>query len=249
MNIQDSHLILRIPFKVTSADTDMSARLKPGSLLNMLIQSAIQSADSLGFGFGGLKKQQLFWVLSRMHIDIVRPLKWYENIIVETWPKNVDGLLYIRDFFLYDEKGEMVGKATSGWLAIDMVSKRPKLYEGIDASMLNTLKYRHAIEELPEKLEGTSEGDENEIPVTYYDIDLNRHVTSCRYLDWMVDQIPVDYLLSHYPLSISLNYIKETQLGERISMRTIQQDPKTFIFEGTHIKAKKTSCKGRIIFQ
>ena len=36
---------------ITTADTDMHSRLRLGGLANLLIQAAINSADSLGFGF------------------------------------------------------------------------------------------------------------------------------------------------------------------------------------------------------
>ncbi len=60
----EEELISVSTFKVTSADTDMEARLRLGALVNFLIQAAINSADALGFGFGGIRGQQLFWVLT-----------------------------------------------------------------------------------------------------------------------------------------------------------------------------------------
>jgi len=94
----EAKLTLRKKFIVTSADTDMFGRLKLSVLANYLIQSAISSADKLGFGLKYLRKEKLFWVLHRLTINIEKQLKWYDEIEVETWPKTVEGLLYIRDF-------------------------------------------------------------------------------------------------------------------------------------------------------
>lgn len=240
-------LILTLPFQVTSADTDMEARLRPGALLNLLIQGAIQSADALGFGFGNLRKEQLFWVLSRMHIEILRPMKWHETGRVETWPKAVDGLQYVRDFKVFDHNNELVGLATSVWLAIDFQSKRPRKYEGMDADLLDSLRLTHAIEERPEKLAGISEGSEELIKTGYFDFDLNRHVTSTRYVDWMMDQLPVEFNAQFYPRKLTINYMKETRPGETVKLRTQMQE-KTVNFEGFHLSTSQTSFRGKIEF-
>ncbi len=55
-----NNLISVSEFNITSAETDIEARLRPGALVNLLVQSAINSADSLGFGFGGIRSQNHF---------------------------------------------------------------------------------------------------------------------------------------------------------------------------------------------
>jgi medium-chain acyl-[acyl-carrier-protein] hydrolase len=241
-------LILHSTFKVTSADTDKEARLRPGALLNFLIQSAIQSADALGFGFGGLRQEKLFWVLSRMTIQIIRPLKWYDIVDVETWPKDIDGLMYLRDFILRDQTGVVVAKATSGWLAVNIETKRPGKIEGMQATILDRLKSKHAIESHPEKLPGIIAVTTCEKATTYFDIDLNKHVTSTRYIDWMMDSIPSDYLDNHYPSSISINYMKEIQLGDTIHLHSVQPAQNLFCFEGTNNTKGLASFRGKIEF-
>ena len=59
-DLTEKSLTLNTNFSVTSADTDMFSRLRLGGLINFLIQSAIQSADDLGFGFGDISNQKLF---------------------------------------------------------------------------------------------------------------------------------------------------------------------------------------------
>ena len=137
----NDQLTLFAPFRVTSADTDMQGRLRPGALVNMLIQSAIQSADALGLGFKGLSRENLFWVLSRMTVEIDRILVWNEEVVVETWPKSIEGLLYLRDYLVRNGNGNIIARATSGWLAVDFESKRPKNFEGYNLNK-GTIAFR-----------------------------------------------------------------------------------------------------------
>ena len=236
-------------FKVTSAETDMKARLRPGALVNILIQSAIQSADALGFGFGGMQQEKLFWVLSRMTIAIERPFNWYETVEVETWPKDVDGLLYLRDFIIRDSSRHVVASATSGWLAVNIETKRPCRIEGVDALIFDRLKFKHALESHPEKLPAIQPLTSTDKIITYFDIDLNKHVTATRYMDWMMDTIPVDYLLTHYPSGISINYMKESQLGDTILLQSEQKSQDLYLFEGINKASGQSSFRGKVEFQ
>jgi len=241
-------LISSLKFKVTSAETDMEARLRPGALVNHLIQSATHSADKLGFGYESLKKHNLFWVFSRLTINIVRPLKWSEVIEIETWPKDIVGLLYTRDFIIRDEDGKVVGRAASAWLPIDLETKRPKRKESFDSEFFTFLKDKHALKEPPEKLSETKEGEVFKVNSTYFDIDLNKHVTSTRYIDWMMDTFPVDFLRNNYPKALSINYIKETMPDMKLDITKRQNGLGEFLLEGAHSETGKTSFRGKIIF-
>ncbi len=246
--IANHDLVLQYTFVVTTADCDMNARLRAGGLVNFLVLAAINSADTLGFGYAGLRGQQLFWVLSRMTVEIYKPLKWYDTAVVETWPKDVNGLLYLRDFVVKNQHDEIVAKCTSGWLAIDIQSKRPRKVEEKFSYIFDRMKERHALDQLPEKLGPVSAGDPFEVKSTWFDLDVNKHVTSTRYVDWMADTLPADILRSHYPKKISINYLKETMMGESIRMIRSSSDENQFIFEGTNRESDSVKFRGRMDF-
>lgn len=241
-------LIFTTQFSVTSADTDMYRRLRPGGLVNFLIQASIQSADSLGFGFGGLRKQHLFWVLSRLTVDIYRPLTWYETLEVETWAKDVEKLIYLRDYIVRDGQKQEVARGTSGWLAIDLQTKRPKRLEGVEAEIFEQLRDRHGLERSPLKLTGTQDGQSFEVQPVYFDFDLNRHVTSTRYIDWMMDTFSMDFHGKHYPRHLSVNYMKETPPHETLRIFRDQEDETSYLFEGVHAGTGKPSFRGKVDF-
>lgn len=241
-------LTLTMPFKVSSAETDMYARLRPGALVNLLIQSAVQSADALGFGFEGLQRHRLFWVLSRLSLVVYRPLQWHEEGSVETWPKDLDKILYLRDFMVRDGRQEVVCRATSGWLAVDAGTKRPKRLDDIDTSMFVRMKDKHALAALPEKLSPVGDGVSFDIRTTYYDIDLNAHVTTTRYVDWMMDTFDVSYHDQNYPTSMSVNFLRETKPGDSIQLLRQVSGEGAFAFEGKNTTMDGTAFFGRVAF-
>lgn len=243
-----SKLTFRVSNCINSAETDAFGRLRPSSLLNLLIQAAIGSADQLGFGYSSLQKQELFWVLSRILIKIDRPILWKENITIETWPKSVERIIYLRDFLIRDADDNLIGRASSGWLAIDLKTKRPKIVKE-RAEIFSQLKNKAALEEIPSKLPAAEAENQFHFQTYYSDIDLNKHVTSTRYLDWMMDSFDMNFHQQHYPQEIQLNYMKETMLGEEIILHRQASTSKTFLFEGINKKAESQAFRGKIAFE
>jgi acyl-ACP thioesterase len=245
--LTENELTLYSGFKITSADTDMFTRIRTGALINLLIQSAINSAETLGFGLDAIKEQKLFWVLSRFTVEIYQPLGWNNEVEVETWPKSVEGLLYTRDYIMRDKEQNIVARGTSGWLAVDTETKKPKIIDGISAEMFVHLKDKHGINESPEKLPTCAEGDSFTVQSGYFDYDLNRHVTATRYIDWMMDTFSVDFHSNHYPKRISVNFMKETMPGDSISIIRCNNQLQ-YSFEGTNLLNKTVAFRGKIDF-
>lgn len=241
-------LITHTQNKITSADTDMFERTKLSFILNMMIQGAIDSADRLGFGYEDLRDQRLFWVLNRITMEIYRPVRWKEKIVVETWPKDVHKILYLRDFIIRDEDSNDIAKATSAWLAIDFESKRPKRVEGILREKLTEMRKRNAIEALPEKLKPNKKGEIYENEIKYFDVDLNKHLTSSRYVDWMMDTFSPEFHEDNYPVKFSINFLKESKYGETIKLIRNQQNGKEYIFTGINKKDDEVAVVGKVIF-
>lgn len=246
--LNENNLTLFSDFKITSADTDMYTRIRAGAVVNLLIQSAINSSEKLGFGFKNLSEQKLFWVLSRLTVEIYSPLKWSHEAEVETWPKSVEGLLYTRDFIIRDKKQNIIARATSGWLAIDIETKKPKIIDGIYAEMFVHLKDKHGLNQSPEKLPATSEGETFTVQSGYFDFDLNKHVTSTRYIDWMMDTFTFDFHQMHFPKRISINFMKETLPGDSIQIVRKLINDSEFLFEGKNNVNSRISFRGKINF-
>jgi acyl-ACP thioesterase len=75
----------------------------------------------------------------------------------------------------------------------------------------------------PEKLAGDQEGEEAfSVTVRYADIDVNRHVNSSRYIDWMLDAYPLEFHRRYLLRVLEINFLSETLEGEVLSVRTRQ---------------------------
>ena len=65
---------------------DCNDRLTTKSILSIFQDVASSHAEEIGVGYESMLKQNLYWVLSRIKIDIIRMPAPNETVIVETWP-------------------------------------------------------------------------------------------------------------------------------------------------------------------
>ena len=114
--------------------------------------------------------------------------------------------------------------------------------------MFDLMKDKHSLQQKPDKLAAVMDGEKHDIRSTWFDFDLNRHVTSSRYVDWMFDHLPVELLVSRYPKSLSINYLKEILPGEVTRLSVSEQGDGNFLLEGVSLEAGKPSFRGKISF-
>ncbi len=212
-------------FEVGSYWADISGHLYPHAMLQMMQESAWKHAEALRFGYTDLSEKSLLWVLSRLTADITRLPAWGESVRLETWPTGTHRLFAMREYCLYDENEREVLRANSAWLVLDTEQRRPRKPGPIIESQdipLNPGNY----DEPPAKLDATSADSahlENTLDtrahrVRYSDIDVQRHANSAKYLEWTVDSLPDDWLIHFRPRTLSINFLRECEIGDTLSV-------------------------------
>jgi len=216
--------ILEEKIHVTSADTDFTKTLKPSALINMLIQVAWHHAEILGFGIDLLHRENLIWMLSRIHVKVHSYPCWNEILSLSTWPKGIRRLFYLRDFEICDSQNNIVARATSEWILIDIKTKRPKLFQP-ENNIFHQNKDKHALKNEVPLLETIPSGFETFCnKVHYSDIDLNQHLTTTRYIDWMMDTFDIGFLRKNKCKEIITNFLREIPYNETVDILRSKKD-------------------------
>lgn len=110
------------------------------------------------------------------------------------------------------------------------------------------LKNKHGLNEPPVKLSTTKDGKTFHVQTSYFDFDLNRHVTSTRYIDWMMDTFDVDFHKNNLSRKLSVNFMKETLPGDSIILTRSSENDTVFSFEGVNQVNKTVAFRGKIDF-
>lgn len=197
--------------------TNRHGLLKASAFMDMAQEIAYWAAEALGFGYNTLHIHHTAWVLSRMHIRFLKPIRWRDNVIMSTWHKGLGGLFYLRDYTLTDSAGETAIAATSSWVVIDERTRRFVRPEDLQ-QIMQVEQPNHAIAEpapkiiLPKEMELVGEHI-----VTDNEIDINSHTNNAYYVVWATNCLPTEETAK--PLKdLYINFNKETLEGESVQL-------------------------------
>jgi acyl-ACP thioesterase len=229
-------------FSVASYESDIRGNLSLYSLFNRFQELAGIHASHLQVGYDALKVDGLAWILSRIKVQIYSLPRWGEKVHLATWPKGIDRLFALRDFRITNEQGQILVNATSAWLLVDAEKGRPRRIESLPID-LHFPDAPHALREPLEKIQVPNEFmlvfDK---PIWLSDLDINRHVNNAQYAKWITDCFSEEQNNNRRIISLQINYLEETLLGDTVGLFKIPIDDSAseYIVEGrSHIKGTK----------
>ncbi len=216
--------VLRDHRLIESFDVDLQGRLRPQTLLALLLNSAWNHARGTAYGYEELTARDLMWVLVKVQVRIARLPRWGDEVTIETWGKRIERLYALRDFIVFGDSGEKLVSATSSWMILNRSTGRPQRFEqGTDGFPWQP--GRDELETVLDKVPQLAGGKElARFPVLFSDIDVNRHVNSTKYLEWMIDSHSVEELEKTEPVSIELSFLAEALPNDHVSVLSESKD-------------------------
>ena len=232
-------------FQIQPQYVDFQFRVTMAALGDILLTTAGFNADDNGFGLRRLHEMECAWVLSRLAIEMVRYPDQYETIHVETWVEEVGRANTTRNFCIRDEKNDIIGNACSVWVMFDMKTRRAKDLQTLDG-IHDFATNEAGLIDKPIRL-GLVEGEDYDgFKVKYSDIDINGHVNSIRYIQWISDCFSLDCYRKCQVKRFEINYMNEMLYDEFVDIVGHQIEPGDFRFEIRN--DAKTSCRARMVF-
>lgn len=215
--MDSKHIFYEKKFTIDLRDVDFKRKLKISSLFSYFQDTANFAAERLGVGFETLtKKYSLSWVLARIRVDIERLPEWDEEIIIKTWPIEPNRIEFDRDFLVYDAKGEVIIRAISTWVVIDVEDRKLKRADAIHLQYPVLTKERA----IPEKFRRLKRSEDlvsvYKKKIGYSDIDFNGHLNNSKYVDYIMDCFSVNIHAQSEVASIEVHFVNEALPGETI---------------------------------
>jgi len=230
MQSSSTPLLHRQTFTIRSYDVDFRRQLRPDVLCSYFQEVASEHALRLGVGYRQLEEKGMFWVLSRLLLQVEKMPAWHEEITIETWAKGTDRLFALRDFRVRNAAGEVLCTATSYWLILHTDSRRPVRPE----QFFSSLKHQEdAVKAVADKLaEASREAELYRLQVQYADLDHNRHVNNLRYIAWMFNCFDLAFYEQHQLREMQINFLSEVREGAELSICHEQLDDQHFLISG-----------------
>ncbi|WP_445451978.1 acyl-[acyl-carrier-protein] thioesterase [Flavobacterium sp. 25HG05S-40] len=197
--------------------------LKYTDLCNVLQLTAGVHAEMGGISFSDMQWHHQAWVLSRMRVEIKRLPKWRDVVTVKTWINSLENSRSVRCLELYVGNEKIVGCETF-WAVFNTNTRRPESL---------ALPHEH-FEKFPNdratvssfsKIDTSSDLDlvfQKQILLS--DLDVVNHANSVKYLEWCLDYVETQLVLSQRLESFEMNYLKEVSLNETVSINKSSAD-------------------------
>ncbi len=232
----------KVYYNLLNAEGEMPV----SQIAESLINAASHHAYRLGVGFNNLIKNNHTWVLARMAIEMKRYPKAEETLVIETWIEGFNKVFTTRNMRLLTSEGEELGFCRTIWSVIDYNTREAQdLMQYRDIPRL--INDKPCPIEKPGRIPAVIDEDAEIYKVRYSDLDINRHMTSSKYIEHMLDRFSLETFDNKRVGRFEIQYINEALYDDEIKI--LKQKTK----EGEYITEMKNSdgntlCKSRIIF-
>lgn len=237
-------------FFLPASEVNAQREMPLSRIVTLIIDVATGHANLLGIGFDRMIQDGISWVLSRLTIDILESLTVNRTYRMETWVENTSRLFSDRNFEMTDAaSGRCVLRAHSTWMAIDMLTRRPgdltPIWSGKDL-----VDGRPFGGDKGGKLLPLTEGEsERTYRFAVSDIDVNRHVTTRRYIDLMVDMWPLEQYEANRICRFEVAFKHEARYDEEALVISAPHEGSPEVYD-LQIGVNSTPCcLGRIHFK
>ena len=208
-------------FTLQTRDCDLKGTWRLSAVLEAMQEAAGTHSMLLGCGREDLVRQNIVWVLSRSELHMDRYPAAGEKITVHTFPTPTRICFVPRYYIFTDARGEMVGKAGTLWLLLDLSTRR-MLPPGEVGKLIPDNKDLSVPMNLPATV-GNLQGEEfvTTCRPVYTDLDVNGHVNNARYADWLCNALGISLMTEYEPERIILNYNHEVLPEHVVTLRRI----------------------------
>ncbi len=237
--------LFRKTFALTPGECNGQQEMSLPFLVGRILKVATLHADTWGVGYETMIKKNTAWVLSRLSVEMKRFPAINEEYTLESWIEDYNTRFSNRNFAILDSKGEICGYARSVWMVIDLNARRNANMEELNELRTLVLDRECPIAP-PSRLRVESNEKISSFNVRYSDIDLNRHVNSSRYIEYLLNQYPFEWYDNYRITRFEITYAHEARPGISIDVyRDIKADGDHNIelrHEGNML------CRSRILF-
>ena len=204
---------------ISTYETDKHQELRLVTLLNIFQDISEAHASIIGVGVDFCREHLVAWVGVNYHIVIDVMPKNHETIKIVSWPSEERKFGAIREFEVRDMANNVIIKASSQWLLIDIIKKRPVSLR-VHLPEYFVVPERCLDSDFAKIPEVVVSDYEKSFDVRFDDIDLNNHVNNANYPLWATESVPASFRLENRVQEIEIVFKKECLYEETVTVKT-----------------------------
>lgn len=208
-------MIFEYKTRVDIGKVDGTAQVTNKGMLELLENVACMHSDKAGYGICEIPTTHLSWVQLNWRVQIIRRLKYGEEITIKTWARNTSKVITLRDFEVFDKNNNLVCIATTKWTLTNIdthsitkiTDEIIKKYEPETKSVMPDYDFKKLSE--PENF-----SNQYIYKTERRDIDVNDHMHNLNYLDLAYEAFPEDVFATQKFNNIEIMYKKAIKLKD-----------------------------------
>lgn len=214
--------------KITLNDNafDNFGNIIPFHVLKIFQDAATAHGTLLGVGEERMKELNLFWIISQLKYEVVKPTKERE-LWVKTWPLEPGNVGFLRNYLILDSKEEVVVKASANWLTVSRDERKLKIGRKVFPPMefAKELNFGKKIPRLRDFEDGSFALDI--VPKNIH-IDSNGHVNNKHYTTFISEATGgFEGVISTF----QIDYALEIMPGDKVDI-IVHKNDKEVLFKG-----------------
>lgn len=210
--------------KLYNSYFDYNDRLSTKAILNIFQDVASYHAEEIDVGYEKMLKRNLYWVLSRIKLDIIKMPLLNQDVIVETWPREKGKIDFDRELKITDLNGEILVLGISKWCVIDSVKRSLQRTDTVNynGECYEEKNYpeRFTKIELPQ----TEFEEKFSHVVSFSDLDHNKHMNNTNYANLVVSAVE-NKKYNHF----EINFINECVLNDVIIVSVCKNESGEYV--------------------
>lgn len=220
----DNPSLFRKDFTVRSIESQPDGRAHLQSICNYLQETAGYHALQLEFDVTDLLKKNHTWFLYRLDLKMDRYPRWRDEVTIESWTSGADNLRAYRDFLILDAENNVLGKALSYWMIINLENRRPVSIP--DSIRVMELADRdHTLELTSKRLSAPVSSDYTKsFDVQFAHLDINNHVNNVHYVNWVLETVPLEIRKERNLVDCKIEFRSESEVGNTLKAEARQMD-------------------------
>jgi medium-chain acyl-[acyl-carrier-protein] hydrolase len=218
-------------FRVRAYEVDATAKASVSAVANWLQEVAGNHATALGWAVDALQTQGRTWVLARLHLRLGRLPAWREDVRVSTWPAGVHRLFALREFRIEEQSGREIGVATTGWLLLDLTTRRPVRLPNALEDIARSTPERALADPFAKLVEVDNAEMAKTFEVRFSDLDMNRHANNVSVIAWTLEALPEEVVLGGSLAELEVEFRAEAVRGDHVVVQAqrVSGEPASFL--------------------
>lgn len=200
-------------FAVRAYEIGARGVVEPWTVCNLLQETAGRHVETLGWSIKQLGAKRQTWVLARLRVKVLGELQLGDEAVVSTWTAGASKAYAVREFRVEDGSGRPVALASSGWLLVDLATRRP-LRPPAEVAALGAGAPR-AIEDAFARLPDMPPAAwSRTVRVGLSSLDMNRHANNVAIVTWLLDVLDGDAVAGRRLAELAVEFRAEARWAD-----------------------------------